>query len=261
MTYGWMRSILKNYSDADPSHAAKLTGFAHLGAVNTDFGSLALLRDLSEYVALYSLATPVVTSEVSDVMYRQGSGNWLAFPAASIRGNKVLLGDIGGDFVSNSFLGYGDILHPKPSGLSLPKRTTVTVKHVNPWTSQIRLTNDYVTVTIGLEIALHRSGGIAILKENQFPQAWLFGSSDHAQTILAERNARYFIAEAVLHFDAEFDRIRYGFQKMRDHEAWVEDLVALLERRFAWRAIEFDSVLDLPMDRLGSTTDFRGNAE
>lgn len=248
-----MNSILRKFSEANAENARRVQGFSNLGLVNSNVNAITLLRDLSEYVILYWLSAPVVTQDISDVMYREGGGSWLAFPAASIRGARVFMASVEGEFKSNSFFGYRDILHPKENGLNLPTGMTVAVEHLGPWTSRIRLTNSYVKVTIGVEVASHRSGAVAILDDEQFPQPWLFGSSEYAQSIEAERRARYFIGQTVVHFDAEFDRLRYGFQKMRDHEAWVTDLQAFLERLFVWGAIDYARVTDVPLEQLAST--------
>jgi hypothetical protein len=172
--YWSIREILTSFHDASATNREKVRGFSNLGIVNTDYESVTLLRNLSEYALLYWLSTPVVTQEISDVTYREEGGRWLAFPAASIRGDRLFLSDVTGDFKTNDFFGYRDRAHPRESGLNLPQGMTVTVEHVGLWTSRIRLENAYVAVTIGVEIASHRSGGVAILAEHQFPQAWLF---------------------------------------------------------------------------------------
>jgi hypothetical protein len=78
--------------------------------------------------------------------------------------------------------------------------------------------------------------------------------SEYSSAIAAEQRARYHIARAVVHFDAEFDRFRYGFARMRDYENWVKDLLGFFERNLAWGAIDYAHVTDIPIDRLASIT-------
>lgn len=252
--YRAMISILENFQSADTKNAEIVGQLGRIGSVNPDFEAISLINDLTAYLVPYLLSNLVSTPEMQGVTYREEGDRWLAFPDMSIRGENKKLDQVGGDFKENIFYGYTDWLPITESGIRLPRDTTLHASREGALTSRLLIENDYVTITIGTNVAIFQSGAIAVLDPKHFDQPWHYGKSEHAEAIEKELRSRYYIVKTIVRFDAEFSRFRHGFPRMRRYEQWANDLFALLERKFAWGSLSFTDISDLNLaeiERLG----------
>jgi hypothetical protein len=168
---------------------------------------------------------------------RGESRNWLAIPNEDIEDRPRNKESIEGAFKENLFY---DINEPNAAfflghwDLRLPRDTRVVVTRDGDLYSQITIRNPFETIQFGIHALATESGWPVPVRGLRFyPGTDLKGPFKEYRCLITCR--------------ASLSKWRYGFPRMRHHEQWVTDLLALVERSFAWgsmRVPDFIDVLD-----------------
>jgi hypothetical protein len=188
-----------------------------------------LFRDLTEILIPRCIAGPPEQGEMEPALWCGELHRWQAWPHKSISCAEMDFNDIQGGFNQNQFFrirGWPGLVFCRKK-LRLPNDTRVQLLTGDSgWSSVYVIANDFVEIKIGIQVFV-----IGMWISPTFPAESAFRVS------LApggKRRGPFCRVDTMIYYDVTFSRCWYSFPEMRHYEEWVNDLYALLERRFAW---------------------------
>jgi hypothetical protein len=223
-SYSEARIVWKQFMGKDPNTAELIRRSLGEPGQGGDFLLvMRSFRDLTEYVVVKALVSRAITPEAEYLIYRRETPGWLAIPDKEIRGEKKGL-DVVRGFTDNPFSGLPGWFPDKAMRLDLPVGTKIRIERDDFYISRIIIQNKYLTIRIGVQMLVVNSG-------------WPARPEPSMLEIYADNVAKrgpFKQYSAVVYYDVEFDRLRYGFRNMERHQRWANDLFGVLERSLTW---------------------------
>jgi hypothetical protein len=228
------RSIFKDFKKANPDNARQI-GEMFERTKPTDPDSFIFgykcFQNLTEYLVFYYMSSPLDMAELERVGYWKQVGDWeagdsLGRPEMRISGHPMSVECVAGDFKKNLFYGIKGRFGDKNPSLTFPKGADISLTRMEWLTSQFVIQdNKYFKITIGIRFLVNESQGITYIDESEVLP---YSNSD------AEGSGPFQKFNAVIYYEATFNKWRYAFPDMQYYEKWANTLLSLLQRRFAW---------------------------
>lgn len=220
-----VRTIVNNFRNASSENKEHFEKILK-GTIASE-SYFRFFQNLTEYLVPFFIGNlfTVTTSELH--LYHKELPRRLAIPDKRIKGKHKSLEEIKGEFKKNLFYGTKGLFSEATIEMRLPKNTEMTLERDNTLVSRFTIKNKFVEVKIGIQYLVGGSGALAYLS----PSAFL-----PTQTAQMERQGqgRFKRYHAMIFYDANFTRWRYGFGQMKYYEQWANDLFNSLEEKFGW---------------------------
>jgi hypothetical protein len=224
-------TVTRFFKEFRKRHPEQVEGLLSRAATPESF---RVIRDLTEYAALYCLGRTAVTPEAELMQHRTGIPKWLAFPSPEISGRSHGLETIEGPVKENLFYGIEDqnstLGNPE---LRLPKNSKMALRR-RSLGSVLVITNPFLEATLTIQTLVHTFGSPALIPPRAFLPPAAFAPSAFSDRIEQERRGPFRRFDVAIYWDADFSRLWYGHPRMRDHEEWSQNFFSVLERKFAW---------------------------
>jgi hypothetical protein len=196
------------------------------------FGT-GLFCDLTEILIPRCIAGPGEQGDSEPAVWRGEVRRWNAWPDKRIAAENVDINDILGPLSQNQFFHIqGSPLYELDRNnhnmeLRLPRNARICLSSGDaPWSSAYTISNDFVEIKIRVQVFL-----LGIWLRLTYPAESAFRVS---LTPSNRRRGPFYRVDTVIYYEATFSKRWYSLSKMRYHEEWANDLLALLERRFTW---------------------------